>query len=345
MFNTTRVAIVFSLAVPLLAGCSKPPPIMGKRLPVSNAELGELIAAANAGQIPIKDIQGNISPLGGNRNAQARLLKAVALEQRDPGGAESAYGWVYDSVDSESESGLVAAGEFRRAELLIARGATRRASAALARARESVASPQDKIWVKIDGNWHQRPLNEVTEPLYRRLNQTSLTFRGLEWLAAHLPGSGVWRLLLGMVVMGLMLRVLEVPLFVKLVRGKGNTVAYRNFCISAFAFVEVVSIAWYTAAGSHLVFAFDAGVSGRVALVGYALFALIGGVTPVLLAQVQKRISEGAGCGLSVLVLSVAFASVCLWALGPLSATGTTGYFVMLLTGTLPAVLYAARKS
>ena len=78
--HTTRSIIVFSLAILLVAGCSKPP-IMGKKLPVSNAELGELIAAASAGQIPIEDIEGNISSLEDERTNQAASLPSDSAEE------------------------------------------------------------------------------------------------------------------------------------------------------------------------------------------------------------------------------------------------------------------------
>jgi hypothetical protein len=147
-----------------------------------------------------------------------------------------------------------------------------------------------------------------------------------------------------MVVMGLMLRVLEAPLFLKLVRSKGNTVAYRSFCISAFALVEVVSIAWYTAAGPDLVFAFDARVYWWVALIGWAIF-MIGGVMLAVVGGIVRGLSVEEALVLILLVLGVGLTSLFLWLLGPLSATGLMGCLVMVLTGTLPAVLCAARKS
>ena len=261
------------------------------------------------------------------------------MEAPDPSGAESAYGGIRNSVLCSQK--LVAAALFRRAELLSVRGATARASAALARAWESVPSPQDKIWVKIDTNWQERPLKDVAEPLYRRLNQSGLAYRSLDWLAAHLPGSGVWRLLLGMVVLGLMLRVLEAPLFLKLVWSKGNTIAYRNFCIAAFAFAELVSIACCTAMGPDLVFTFGASVRWWVAFFGILMF-VVGGA---ILALAQEWTSEAGKIGLVAFVYGVAFTSLFLWLLGPLSGTGLMGCLVMLMTGTFPAVCYAAKKS
>jgi len=328
-----------SLAILVVAGCSRPS-VGGKKLPVSEAELGELIAAVNEGRIPPRDIE-DTSPLWSTENEateQAHFLMGVALDQRDPRGAESAYGKMRDTYFTAP--GLLAAGQFRRAELLAVRGAKARASAALARARESIRSPHDQIWMKIGGRWQERPFKEAAEPLYQRIHGTTLTYRGLRWLAARLPGSGVWRLLLAMAAIGLMLRILEAPLFVKLIRRRDNTVAYRNFCIFAFVFVEVISILWYTAAGPDLIFAFDACVRWWVSLIGYVAF-MFGGAVLVL---AQKGIGEAKKKGLAFIVYAVAIASLALWFLGLLSVTGLMGCLVMLLTGTLPAVLYAAKR-
>jgi len=108
--------------------------------------------------------------------------------------------------------------------------------------------------------------------------------------------------------------------------------------------VEVVSIVWYTAAGPNLVFAFDARVRWWVAVVGFFVFGFVGIVLTTVTADLM-RISEDLLLVLNLLIFGVILTSELLWLMGLLSTTGIMGCYVMLLTGTLPAVLYAFRKN